>query len=384
MATLCLKPRRSPYSTNGSQQTFFLHPGYPDGHNILFVFPTVDSGGIHHETARIACAILANSRWDGFLTTTRDGEAINQGRDEILVNQRYYFRIQDDEQYPIIPSFNNFLCPTTLPDSWAASSPLIEPTTMDDVRNRDQTCRITASLVPNGIAHIIPQAQSEWWQSNSMIAYTANPELSTDTRCAENAILLRRDLHKLWDDHRFAIVPKAGKWVIHVLWKSPSEELEKKYHNLELQPLSGVARHFLFCRFALAILSKSIFLNQNVTRKLVTLDSEATPHVRSMSANEYRRLFSPARRANSRSQSPQKRQRSAQDNDEAMDEEGPVSGSDSGEEEQRGRRRRRSWLYVDTFSSHDAPEWHPGRDKYADRKRQKLHTPPKSNSLGIY
>lgn len=172
-------------------------------------------------------------------------EAIPEGRDAVLLGRRYYFLIQDstsspapsrvvlrlvlkqsaDDQYPIVPSYDNFLCPATLPDSWA-TNPLIEPATTDDVGKREQTCRVTASLLPNELAHIIPQAQSEWWQRNNMFAYTANPDLSSDTRCADNAILLRRDLHKMWDHHRFAIVPKAGKWVIHVLWKSPSDELE--------------------------------------------------------------------------------------------------------------------------------------------------------------
>ncbi|CAG9998220.1 unnamed protein product [Clonostachys byssicola] len=91
-------------------------------------------------------------------------------------------------------------------------------------------------------SHTIPQAQNEWWQRN--IAYTANPELSADIHCVENEILLRRDLHKLRDDHQFVTMPKAGKWVIDVLWKSPSDEFEIKYHNLELQLLSGVKRPF--------------------------------------------------------------------------------------------------------------------------------------------
>lgn len=100
MASLCLKSRRPRFGTSASQQISFLHPGYPDGHNILFILPTLDSGGIHHETARIACAVLANSRWDGFLATTRDGEAIPQEIDDILLGQRYYFRIVDGISSP--------------------------------------------------------------------------------------------------------------------------------------------------------------------------------------------------------------------------------------------------------------------------------------------
>lgn len=206
-----------------------------------------------------------------------------------------------------------------------------------------------------------------------MFTYTANPDLSSDMRCADNAILLRRDLHKLWDDHRFAFVPKQGKWVLHALWRSPSNELETEYHNLELQPLYGVATHFLICRFALAILSKSVFLSQSVERRLVTLDGDDRPLVQSMSSNEYRKLISTARRANSRSQSPKKRARSAQGTDETEIDEAELDWSaSSAQYEQRGRRRRRIW----------SPDASPGREeaKSINDIQRSLDTPPRSTS----
>lgn len=257
-------------------------------------------------------------------------------------------------------------------------SPSIEPAATDDVGKRDQTCRVTASTFANEIAHIIPQALSEWWQRNSMFAYAANPDLSADTRCADNAILLRRDLHKMWDDHRFAIVPKEGKWVIHGLWRSPSDELETMYHNLELQPLYGVARHFLLCRFALAIFSKSVFLNQSVPRRLLTLDREDAPQVQSMSSAEYRDLFPPARRANSRSTSPKKRARSARGNDEGDVDGGESGGETSGSDnEERGRPQKRRWPPAGSL------DWVFGEMRQdeaslVDALQHALQTPPRS------
>ncbi|KAG9511535.1 hypothetical protein KCU85_g10076, partial [Aureobasidium melanogenum] len=46
----------------------FRHPGYRDEHNIIMVLPALDDaqGGIHHETALTACAIVAGNRWNGF------------------------------------------------------------------------------------------------------------------------------------------------------------------------------------------------------------------------------------------------------------------------------------------------------------------------------
>lgn len=81
-------------SSNAVKNVLFRHPGYPDTHNILFSLSALDGpGGVHHETARIACALLANSRWDGFLSTTRDGPATIAGPDDILTLPSYYFRL---------------------------------------------------------------------------------------------------------------------------------------------------------------------------------------------------------------------------------------------------------------------------------------------------
>ncbi|KAJ5715994.1 uncharacterized protein N7483_013175 [Penicillium malachiteum] len=193
---------------------FFLHPGYAENHNILLTLPALDSGGIHHGTAHTACAILANCRWDGFLSLHRDGPRLSADLDDVLPHRQYYFRIEDEELYPVVPTFDHFRCPTSLPPSYLSAH--VEFSSADDVIRRDVTCRITASALPNETAHIIPAAYSDWWQRNSMFLHQVNPDQGVDTRCADNTILLRRDLHKMWDDHKFVIVPKAGEWVIHV------------------------------------------------------------------------------------------------------------------------------------------------------------------------
>ncbi|KAL4888276.1 hypothetical protein BDV59DRAFT_188898 [Aspergillus ambiguus] len=341
---LSLKAPRRPFGKNAqtTQLVFFLHPGYADNHNILLTLPGFDSGGIHHATAHTACAIFANCRWDGFLSVSRNGPRLSVGPDDVLPPGRYYFCIEDEEQYPVVPTFDHFLCPTNIPSSYTSAPILSSPA--DDVIRRDITCRITASALPNETAHIIPASQNDWWQRNSMFLHTANPGQGLDTRCADNTILLRRDLHKMWDDNKFVIVPKAGKWVVHVLWNSSVADI-LEYHNLELQPLAGVSRHFFLCRFALAILSNSPFLGQRVPRKLLIVDECSTEvQIRNMTADEYQRKFS---RANSRSQSPRKRQRSAPGNE--VDGRYPLAEGEDGqdqndEEDERGRSRKRKRL----------------------------------------
>ncbi|KAH6982345.1 hypothetical protein BKA56DRAFT_643927 [Ilyonectria sp. MPI-CAGE-AT-0026] len=279
------------------------HPDYND--NFLLKLPAFDSGGIHHDTARIACAILAACRWDGFLSSTRNRTPLSAGPDEVLPPGRYYFCIEGEDQYPVVPNFDQFT------------------------------------------AHIIPSGQSDWWQRNRMsILYTGNIEQCLD-RSAKNTILLRRDLHKMWDDNKFAIVPKAGKWAVHVLWHSPIVEIQERSHNLELQPLADVSRHFFLCRFAMAVFSKSVFLTQKVTRKLAVVGDNGSNHVRvqNMAVDEYQQFCMTPTRASDRSQGPKTRQRSAARDlvdDGYTTEESEGTGDDDSEEE-RGRPRKRKW-----------------------------------------
>lgn len=71
------------------------HPGYPKATNTLITFIAYDSqdGGIHHETARIACGILCGNRWDGYLTETSNGPPLAISPAGILPAGVYYFQV---------------------------------------------------------------------------------------------------------------------------------------------------------------------------------------------------------------------------------------------------------------------------------------------------
>jgi hypothetical protein len=70
----------------------FRHPGYDDSCNILLVMPALDrGGGIHHDTAKIACGILAGNRWDGYFTEDKAGQIVVL--DETLLKGDYYFHL---------------------------------------------------------------------------------------------------------------------------------------------------------------------------------------------------------------------------------------------------------------------------------------------------
>lgn len=86
----------------------FRHPGYPDNDNILLFLPALDTCdesddagqfGLHHETARVACAILADCAWNGYLSTQRAAEAprLMIGADDLLTEPDYYFHVPGGE-----------------------------------------------------------------------------------------------------------------------------------------------------------------------------------------------------------------------------------------------------------------------------------------------
>ncbi|KAG5743359.1 hypothetical protein H9Q70_013931 [Fusarium xylarioides] len=297
-----------------------------------------------------------------------------------------------DIKYPIVPSFDNFQCPDELPESWLDDLAPVEVGVYRDARERDNGCRITGSFLPTELAHIIPQAQSEWWQKNLMYTYVANPDESFDAKCPDNTILLRCDMHKMWDDNRFAILPKAGGWYTHVLLNSTTTELEQEYHNLQLQPLRGVSRHFFFCRFALAILAKSAFLRQRVRRKLVILDRSGSLEVRDMSVDEYKELINLAARGTSRSTSPTKRQRRDQSESNPQDDriscitDSPEDelGDDAEEEFTRGRSRKRAGSPIRpadvNMDRRLAPSSPPSKRQRLTSTPVQPHTPPQSIS----
>ncbi|KAI1321367.1 hypothetical protein F5Y16DRAFT_69568 [Xylariaceae sp. FL0255] len=73
------------------------HPGYSDECNILLCLqaPEHPDGGVYAETARLACWVLANNRWDGFLSTKKHDASRNKARSGILRGKDYYFHLPD-------------------------------------------------------------------------------------------------------------------------------------------------------------------------------------------------------------------------------------------------------------------------------------------------
>ncbi|KAI9770815.1 MAG: hypothetical protein M1839_003041 [Geoglossum umbratile] len=225
------------------------------------VIRAIATGKYFNGTSRLGSS---SKRWEGFLTEIRTGGAAQVGPDGILRGKNYYFRVSEDaadEKYPVVPSFAHWRFPhDNLPESWTSCEPLKLPLDRQLPRQsslaeatlaRDISCRITNHIEGTEHAHLVPRSEERWFGENGMFRYT-NQQLpgSEPVDDAQNAILLRSDVHTIFDQKRFAIVPKSSVLLVHIIAPGSSLQLTSLYHNVSLQPLVGVAIQYVLARFA--------------------------------------------------------------------------------------------------------------------------------------
>ncbi|KAF2752374.1 hypothetical protein EJ05DRAFT_481332 [Pseudovirgaria hyperparasitica] len=119
-------------------------------------------------------------------------------------------------------------------------------------------------------------------------------------------LLIRSDIHTVFDQKRFAIIPKSSAFLVHIVALGSSMQLANLYHNVALQQLVGVAVQYLFARFAWTVFAQlSNFLQQGLKRTLCTYAEDGEIRVAEFSGDQCKQIFG----GKSRSQSPRKRQR---------------------------------------------------------------------------
>ncbi|ATY62394.1 hypothetical protein A9K55_008015 [Cordyceps militaris] len=334
----------APLTSGGeeSKKIRLRHPGYADSDNILISLVALDDGGLHHETARVACAVLADFRWNGYLSLTTTGEPIEEGPDDILTEGNYYFHVPDLPKYDVVANFGSCIFPHgRLPPSWLSPS-LRLPNAIDQPREtscnnvvltRDVSCRVTNATLCTQGAHLLPKSEESWYTKNSMFQYSAWEEKGTpdDPR---NVILLRSDAHTLFNAKRFLIVPKRDKWLTHVLYGKPQDELAQSFHNIHLQPLTDISVEFLFARFVWTIHALSTFTLSGGKRALLVLKAGETQRQRiEVTGMQYKTELTARSKTASRTPSPNKRRRDDTGIEAAM--------SQDFDDQERGRPRKR-------------------------------------------
>jgi hypothetical protein len=82
-------------NVSASHRINICHPAYAPGDDILLTLAALDhpEGGIHHGFALSLCAIIADN-CDGYLTSTRYGDRIEAGFDDVLKAEHdYYYHV---------------------------------------------------------------------------------------------------------------------------------------------------------------------------------------------------------------------------------------------------------------------------------------------------
>ncbi|CCG82270.1 protein of unknown function [Taphrina deformans PYCC 5710] len=175
---------------------------------------------------------------------------------------------------------------------------------------RDRLCLM--SRYGDGLdrAHICPRNEHGWFHKNMMQRYNDREDLSGDaiTDDVANSLLMRTDIHRAFDQARFCIVPKEGRWVAHFLEKTV--HLASQYHNRPLPVPSNVAPQFFLARLAWAIFPRIKNFFETGVPRLVRVQEkqpetgEYTETDRMMGKHDMAALLSTGR---GRSSSPRKR-----------------------------------------------------------------------------
>ncbi|CAN8106466.1 unnamed protein product [Discula destructiva] len=304
----------------------FRHPGYRDLSDVLFELPRLDTSpqteraGVHYGTALLACQIVANNSFHGYLATDRDGQQrVSLTLDGVLLEDNYWFIVpvtgdSAESVYPVVSRFEEWRFPhnhmgslrwdpevqplhestdhLSTPTSTTETSSNLPPTSFSNPPSTSvipfapppmrpiSRCILSSDAYAMEKAHIVPTAQSKWFKSNDMIWYGDKTQF---IHTEANIVPMRQDLHKLWDGHIFALVPKRGDFVVHVL-RTPTlglGEFARKWHNTPVGAgtLDHAAKAMLFAKFAQAVLMllKPFIAFSSVDRYVVAVEAMANP-----------------------------------------------------------------------------------------------------------
>ncbi|KAI0377890.1 hypothetical protein F5Y04DRAFT_262940 [Hypomontagnella monticulosa] len=187
----------------------------------------------------------------------------------ILPEGTYYFHVPaHPSPYPITPTFSHWVFPEKIPYPWrlikispipAYKQLLIPSTTDESTVIRDECCRITQSFCGLEQAHIVPKAEDTWFMNNKMQRFSSNPSYVPPIDEMSNKILLRADVHRVFDRRELVMIPKLEdgeyKLVTYILHTKRQFVFEQHglFHNRRCHDLFGISREFLFARFAWSI-----------------------------------------------------------------------------------------------------------------------------------
>ncbi|KAH7175922.1 hypothetical protein EDB81DRAFT_632394, partial [Dactylonectria macrodidyma] len=260
-----------------------FHPAYRSPHNLLIQFPQVDyidsdghPNGIHHQTVLLACQIIANNAFSsGFLYYDKLGTLPVMEKvplDGILKGTHYYFIVDPNYRYPIVPCFEEWRFPHCgVPACW--------PTLHINPKS-ERRCALTNQATGVRSADVVPRTEERWFKVNRMSMYrqstsTASPDMAN----CPNQLQLSPVIGSCFRTNLFAIVPKpspvgtsngqpVAQYCVHVFSRN-APRFYRSYHNMPALNLNGTRREYLFARFAWTVFTLlDTFILANVSRNI--------------------------------------------------------------------------------------------------------------------
>ena len=153
-------PPHTPSAVSSSPPSVDVyHPAAPQ--SLLFTLCAYDSAptgkwGVYYDLVLEACSIKANNK-PGHISTTRGAEGRVSATTRVLEAGDYYYIVEDTcTPYPVVPSFDAWTFPSTIPARWFDAFPANipkpsvgtptaygTPAMADDVMRRDKVCLLT-------------------------------------------------------------------------------------------------------------------------------------------------------------------------------------------------------------------------------------------------
>lgn len=238
-------------------------------------------------------------------------------------------------------------------------------TVADTPRDATTSCIITGRTRFEK-AHVVPQAQEEWFTNNTMWEHAEGVDSASHS--AANVCCLRPDLHKIFDDRAFTLVPKLEAdgcchTVVHFFsTQNGIADVALCHHNRKVHSLDVVAPQFLFARFAFTVFAYiKNFVLRGAQRQIAVVQRGIEPSGRPSwvtkvvdmdRAERHKRYGGGGSRASSpskRSRPPSDYQRDASESVDAYvpawEDDGRTAAwieGDRGDDEPRGRKRQRT------------------------------------------
>ncbi|KAF5590036.1 endoglucanase type C [Fusarium pseudoanthophilum] len=214
--------------------------------------------------------IVANNAFEkGYLARDERGKDRVSDDETILLQRDYWFFVEGDDRYAIVPSFRDWQFPhDRLPEWWSVPS---SRTSLYAKR-----CAVTNTSYAFTWAHLIPREEQSWFSKNGMGLYGGGSHTIDDPH---NILPLKADLYVCFDQSVFALIPKQSgqangveansQYVLHVL-DGREAEFTALYQNRPVETLVEGSREYLFARFAWSIFSfLKPFLTSGVGRRVV-------------------------------------------------------------------------------------------------------------------